>query len=446
MVQFSRESGVPVFYAETGDTHLKSPVMTPSEERQFRLKATLFRQVHEQLGLDVHGVGELDLGLGWPFLEEVYAGSSIALLCGNLREKATGRFPFPASKVIERGGLKVAFVGVIGEGITLRNDLREQLEILPPDPIVRKAVTEHRDQVDLIVLVSHLGQTEEVRIAREIPGIDVVLGGHSGDELIAPVMSEGVPIVQAGRRGQKVGRLDLWYRPGTTAGAELLPDSPPAPGAKLPRLQYKNRIEMLRAQVLMADQAVEEMVQQYKDKVAALPPMEDDLEIDGEGDGHGHGPGDGHGHGPDDGHGHGAAGPGDPPPPAADAYWGPEVCSACHVKQTEFWQGTTHAKAFSTLVKVGQEKNADCIGCHTLGYKDPAGFEEPAKVLEHLKNVSCEQCHGRGSQHGRKGVFNVGPRAEKTCTVCHTPENDTTWNLAKIDKVACPLIDRSGGD
>ena len=91
LLKYAREGEVPVFFADSGDLHLKYPEMTPAEEREFRLKGKLFRKVHEHLRLDVQGVGDLDLALGWPFLKEIYQGKKVPLVCANLFDRAPGR-------------------------------------------------------------------------------------------------------------------------------------------------------------------------------------------------------------------------------------------------------------------------------------------------------------------------------------------------------------------
>lgn len=412
VLQASRESGVTQFQVDTGDMHLKSSVMTPHEEKQYRIKTKLFRRVHEKLGLDVQGVGELDLAMGWPFIQEAYQGSSIQWVCANLRMVADGSHPFPAWKILERDGIRVGFIGLIGKDIGLEGSLAKVLEIEDPVPALTKAIAEVRaakPPVDLVVLVSHLGQAEELRVAREVKGLDVVLGGHSRDYTPQPLLSQGVPIVQAGYRGKQLGRLDLWIRPdgpGIQPGAAEWSETTSA-GAPVHRLGYQNRIEDLK-KAMEFDPEVEAWVEAYKGEIAALP-------VD-------------------------TAAPEVPAKPPADPFWGPEVCSNCHIPQAEFWKKTGHAKAMDTLRAVNQDKNADCIACHTLGYKDAAGFSDPAAIPKHLMDVTCEHCHGRGSLHGRKGVFNNAPRAEATCIGCHNPERDPHWDPKKIDMVACPKL------
>ena len=62
----------------------------------------------------------------------------------------------------------------------------------------------------------------DAQIAKEIPGIDIILGGHSHSLLVPPRMVPvsaptafsigAVPIVQAGQYGDHMGRTKLIFR------------------------------------------------------------------------------------------------------------------------------------------------------------------------------------------------------------------------------------------
>lgn len=405
--------------------HLKYPEMTRTEEREFRLKAKLFRKVHEYVGLDAQAVGDLDLSLGWPFLKENYAGSPISLLCANLVEKATGKAAFPAYRVVERGGLRVALVGLLSraDDAYLPESIGELLEVTDPDAALKATLAEldqKETDLDLVVLLSHMGRNEEIRLAREIPGLDLIVGGHSGDILMAPVLSAGVPIVQAGKRGKRVGRLDLWINPQGQPGAEEYRDftiTKRTTRAAFPRkITYRNRMEQVK-KAMEFDPVVDNWVKEYKQQVADLPPLQEEAL-------------------PEDAVVAGGllSGP---------QYWGSETCAKCHTAQAEWWSKTSHSHAYETLVKANSEKSNDCIGCHSVGYKHPGGFQQPTDVGK-LRNVSCENCHGIGDHHGQLDRFNLAPRAESTCVACHTPDNDPNWDPEKIEQIACPSLEVAG--
>src|SRR3974377_2254380 len=58
--------------------------------------------------------------------------------------------------------------------------------------------------------VSHLGLDADKRLAAAVPGIDVIVGGHSHTEIPKPLkMENGTIIVQAGAYGVYRGVLEL---------------------------------------------------------------------------------------------------------------------------------------------------------------------------------------------------------------------------------------------
>ncbi|WP_162551198.1 5'-nucleotidase C-terminal domain-containing protein [Paenibacillus tepidiphilus] len=69
--------------------------------------------------------------------------------------------------------------------------------------------------INKIIAVSHLGYNVDLQLAAEVPGIDVIVGGHSHTKLDTPVMvnkeSEPTLIVQTGEYGQNLGELDVEF-------------------------------------------------------------------------------------------------------------------------------------------------------------------------------------------------------------------------------------------
>ena len=67
----------------------------------------------------------------------------------------------------------------------------------------------HQKGASLIVVLSHLGLEDDRRLAEKVPGINLIIGGHSHDRLPTGEVHNGVLIAQAGDYAQFLGRLDL---------------------------------------------------------------------------------------------------------------------------------------------------------------------------------------------------------------------------------------------
>ena len=78
-------------------------------------------------------------------------------------------------------------------------------------------------------------------------------------------------------------------------------------------------------------------------------------------------------------------------------YLGVSKCVMCHSDVHKSWQSSKHARAFELLTNVGEEKNEKCLPCHTTGFAK-GGFADVATTPD-LKSVTCEACHGPGSEH-----------------------------------------------
>lgn len=124
----------------------------------------------------------------------------------------------------------------------------------------------------------------------------------------------------------------------------------------------------------------------------------------------------------------------EPAPPAGQTYIGSKNCSSCHFEQFLVWRQDKHSKAFDNL-PAKYKTDASCLKCHTTGFGEPTGFKTAADT--HLASISCEVCHGPGSQHqeickafgkakptaaqekmARDSIYKVKP--QNICIQCHT--------------------------
>ena len=111
------------------------------------------------------------------------------------------------------------------------------------------------------------------------------------------------------------------------------------------------------------------------------------------------------------------------------SYVGHATCMGCHAPTAGFVAKDPHYRAWATLVDAGKDRDLDCVPCHTTGFRKPGGsaFDN----LQTFVNVQCEACHGPGSKHVAAGGEGGVPRvpAASMCEVCHTQEHSPRFEF-----------------
>jgi len=109
-------------------------------------------------------------------------------------------------------GLKVGVFSVVGKDAILAMGETGDMQFLDQHETARQMVDELNEQgADVIVALSHSGVDEDRKLAQEVQGIDVIVGGHCHTALHKPVLQGTTVIVQAGSLGTYLGQLELAY-------------------------------------------------------------------------------------------------------------------------------------------------------------------------------------------------------------------------------------------
>ena len=168
------------------------------------------------MGYDAATLGNHEFDNGCAALAARLKTADFPVVCANYRfsNKKLAKVVKPYV-IIDRGGMKI---GIFGLGVNLKGYIAPQIarEITYLDPVetARKMVAELKSQnCDLIVCLSHLGLDTNVDndylIALQVPEIDVIIGGHSHQELNEPVVIGNTRICQMTNRGKCFGVLTV---------------------------------------------------------------------------------------------------------------------------------------------------------------------------------------------------------------------------------------------
>jgi 2',3'-cyclic-nucleotide 2'-phosphodiesterase (5'-nucleotidase family) len=135
------------------------------------------------------------------------------VLAANIFESASGNRPFAAKLVREAGGLRIGIIGLACNIVdkTMPPHFSQGLRFTLGNNELPALIHQlrHQDHVDVLVLLSHLGFAQDVKLVQEVPGIDVCLSGHTHNRLDRPFRAGNTLIIQSGCHGSFMGRLDL---------------------------------------------------------------------------------------------------------------------------------------------------------------------------------------------------------------------------------------------
>ena len=122
--------------------------------------------------------------------------------------------------VIERGGIRFGVFGLLGKEAMFYTTGAGAVKFSDAVETAKEVVKILREQekVDVVICLSHAGLVkskdgqftdgEDVQLAKAVPGIDVVIGGHTHTELKEPILVNGrTPVVQTGKYGENLGEL-----------------------------------------------------------------------------------------------------------------------------------------------------------------------------------------------------------------------------------------------
>lgn len=223
MVERERAAaGSPVFLLDSGDM-FTGTVSALTQGEALMEMMTLMRY-------DAVSVGNHEFDYGWQSFERMVTRVPFPVLCCNVRYRASGvRFNRPYT-ILERGGVRLGVIGVMGTRAarnTIMPSKVAELEFTDPAAETRAAVEELRGTVDAVIVLAHQGlpgpmQTdaendpevqrpldEDLRFCDEVKGIAIYIAAHSHHGLERPIVhpNTGTILTQTYGYGTRLGRI-----------------------------------------------------------------------------------------------------------------------------------------------------------------------------------------------------------------------------------------------
>ena len=239
-----RAEGRTVITTMSGD--FLSPSVSSSVFKGEQMVAAL-----NALPLDMATLGNHEFDFGVPVLRQRMKERKFELLVANIFDEETGR-PIGDAKpfvVKEFGTLKVGFIGLCLTGDEISADNKVGAIFKDPLEIAAQTLPQMKAAgADVIVAITHLEYSEDVKLAQRFPEIDLILGGHEHFAITSLVGSTLVS--KADSDAKTIARHDL---------------NRLAPGLPLER-----HFELIPVTDKIADEpSVAKIVAQYEDKLSA---------------------------------------------------------------------------------------------------------------------------------------------------------------------------------
>lgn len=201
----------------------------------------------ETIGYDAMAVGNHEFDDGPIKLAEFIDMVSFPVISGNLDLSAEALLVDRVQDhlVLEVGGEKIGIVSALATDTVDTSSpgdnvvFQDEIEALSADVAALEAMG-----VNKIIALTHVGLPKDLEIAAAVPGIDVVIGGHShtkmvndGDSLAYPQIVGSTPVAQAYAYSKYIGKLSVTFDDAgnvtATAGDPILLDASFAPDAAM---------------------------------------------------------------------------------------------------------------------------------------------------------------------------------------------------------------------
>ncbi len=156
-----------------------SNTLAETQKEAVMVKADLLLKAYADQGVAGIGIGDRDLSaLGVDVLKGFAKAAKFPFINANLVVAKSGEPVFTPNLVVERAGLKIGLFGVITAGANLTE--KEEYQLLNPVDVAKEQVKQLQDGgAEVIVMLAHLDRRDAGAVIKDVPGIDIVLGGQS---------------------------------------------------------------------------------------------------------------------------------------------------------------------------------------------------------------------------------------------------------------------------
>ncbi|QQE73316.1 bifunctional metallophosphatase/5'-nucleotidase [Brevibacillus composti] len=164
------------------------------------------------LGFNMMAAGNHEFDFGYEQLLKLRDMLKHPIVSANVIKEDGKELLTPVYKV-EIGGKTFAIFSIVAEDtpILTHPDNVKGLTFKNPVEVAKALVPELKKEADHVIALTHVGVEVDREIAKNVPGIDLIIGGHSHTKLDKPEIVNGTYILQDWEYGKSLGRADLYY-------------------------------------------------------------------------------------------------------------------------------------------------------------------------------------------------------------------------------------------
>ncbi|MEC0212996.1 5'-nucleotidase C-terminal domain-containing protein [Paenibacillus ehimensis] len=171
-------------------------------------------------GYNAMAAGNHDFNYGYERLMELAGKAKFPVLSANTK-KADGTRILKPYVIKEVDGIKLGIFGLTTPETAYKTHPNNVAGLTFTDPAVeaKAIVGELKGKVDAIIALTHLGVDKSsidtsIKVAEQVPDIDVIIDGHSHTKLDTGMKVGNVLIAQTGEYLKQFGRVDLTFENG----------------------------------------------------------------------------------------------------------------------------------------------------------------------------------------------------------------------------------------
>ena len=173
------------------------------------------------VGFHATTLGNHEFDSGEKGLAKLITMSDFSYLCANCHPAASTDIHVRPWQMFDVGGVRLAIIGVTALGPMGKPeshpDNMTHIEFTDPLQTVQQ-YKYLRQQSDVVLLLSHMGYEDDVKLSKELPWVDLIVGGHSHTQLNGGEIHNGLLITQNVNRLARVTHITLTLENGKVIG------------------------------------------------------------------------------------------------------------------------------------------------------------------------------------------------------------------------------------